>query len=69
VVGDDLPDVKPLATRILQRGDRCLIILPGQEHLEKVLAVLRQAGGRLISVIPHKDSLEEIFLEQTSRKV
>ena len=68
VVGDDFPDVKQLAARILQRGDRCLIILSGQEHLEKVLAVLRQAGGRLVSVIPHKGSLEEIFLEQTSRR-
>ncbi|MCG3769938.1 MAG: putative ABC transporter ATP-binding protein YxlF [Nitrosomonadaceae bacterium] len=69
VVGDDLYDVKQLATRILQRGDRCLIILPGQDHLEKVLAVLRQAGGKLVSVIPHKDSLEEVFLAQTSREV
>jgi ABC-2 type transport system ATP-binding protein len=68
VVGDDLHDIKQLATRILQRGERCLIILPGQDHLEKVLAVLRQAGGKLVSVIPHKGSLEEIFLEQTSRK-
>src|SRR5512146_2470410 len=65
VVGDDLPDIKRLATRILQRGDRCLMILPGQHHLEQVLAVLRLAGGKLVSVIPHKDSLEEIFLEQT----
>ena len=69
VVGDGLPDVKRLATRILQRGDRCLIILPGQDHVENVLVILRQAGGRLVSVIPHKDSLEEIFLEQTNRKV
>jgi ABC-2 type transport system ATP-binding protein len=68
VVGDDLYDVKRLATRILQRGDRCLFILPGQEQLEKVLAILRQAGGKLVSVIPHKGSLEEIFLEQTNRK-
>ncbi len=69
VVGDELPDVKRLATRILQRGDRCLIILSGQDHLEQVLAVLRQAKGKLVSVIPHKGSLEEIFLEQTSQKV
>ena len=69
VVGDELPDVKRLATRILQRGDRCLIVLSGQEHLEQVLAVLRQAKGKLVSVIPHKGSLEEIFLEQTSQKV
>jgi len=69
VVGDSLPDVKQLASRILQRGDRCLIILPGQDHLEEILAVLRQSGGKLVSVIPHKDSLEEIFLEKTNRKV
>jgi hypothetical protein len=37
--------------------------------LEKVLAVLRHGGGKLVSVIPHKGSLEDIFLEQTNRKV
>ena len=69
VVGDDLATIKRKATRILQRGVRCLIILPGQDHLEEVLAILRHAGGTLVSVIPHKGSLEEIFLEQTNRKV
>lgn len=68
VVGDDLAVVKGKAFRILQRGDRCLMILSGQDHLEEVLATLRQAGGKLVSVIPHKGSLEEIFLEQTNRK-
>ncbi|MDH4187318.1 MAG: ABC transporter ATP-binding protein [Nitrospira sp.] len=69
VVGDDLPGLTQLATRVLQRGNRCLIILPGQGHVEQVLAMLRQAGGKLVSVIPHKGSLEELFLEQTNRKV
>ena len=69
VVGDDFAAIKRKATRILQRGVRCLMILPGQDHLEEVLAILRQAGGKLVSVIPHKGSLEEIFLEQTNRKV
>lgn len=69
VVGDDLPVIKCKAVRILQRGERCLMILPGQDHLEEVLSTLRHAGGKLVSVIPHKGSLEEIFLEQTNRKV
>jgi ABC-2 type transport system ATP-binding protein len=68
VVGDDLPVIKKKATRILQRGDRCLIMLQGQSELEEVLAVLRGVGGKLVSVIPHKGSLEEIFIEQTNRK-
>jgi len=69
VIGDDLPAIKQKATRVLQRGERCLMILPGQGDLEEVLATLRHAGGRLVSVIPHKGSLEEIFIEQTNRKV
>jgi ABC-2 type transport system ATP-binding protein len=69
VVGDDLAAIKCKASRILQRGERCLMILPRQDHLEEVLAILRHAGGKLVSVIPHKGSLEEIFLERTNRKV
>ncbi len=68
VVGDDIPVVKSKAVRILQRGERCLMMLSGQSDLEEVLAVLRQAGGKLVSVTPHKGSLEEIFIEQTNRK-
>jgi ABC-2 type transport system ATP-binding protein len=69
VVGDDFLAIKCKATRIFQRGERCLMILPGQNHLEEVLAILRHEGGKLVSVIPHKGSLEEIFLEKTNRKV
>jgi ABC-2 type transport system ATP-binding protein len=69
VVGEDVSVIKRTATRILQRGDRCMMIIPGQERLEDVLAALRQSGGRLVSVIPHRGSLEEIFLEQTNRQV
>ena len=69
VVGDSLPEIKRLATRIIQRRDRCMIMLPGRNHLEQILAVLRTAGGKLVSVIPHKESLEDIFLEYTNRKV
>lgn len=69
LVGEEVPLIKSTAVRLLQRGDRCWMIIPGQNRLEEVLAAIRQAGGRLISVIPHKGSLEEIFLEQTNRQV
>lgn len=68
VVGEDVSVIQQTSTRILQRGDRCMMIIPGQDRLEEVLAALRQAGGRLVSVIPHRGSLEEIFLEQTNRQ-
>ena len=57
--------IKKAAQRVLQRGSRCWMVIPGQDQLEQVLDAIRQAGGRLVSAIPHKGSLEEIFLEQT----
>lgn len=69
VVGDEILAIKQCASRILQRGDRCLMILPGQLSLEGVLTAIREAGGKLVSVIPHKGSLEEIFLERTNLQV
>jgi len=53
----------------LQRGSRCWMSLPGHQKVEDVLAAIRQAGGRLVSVIPHKGTLEEIFLEQTNQGI
>ena len=69
IVGDDLPDVKRAAIRILQRGERCLMVLPGEDQLEDVLAAIRRAGGKLVSVIPHKGAFEEMFLDRTFQRV
>jgi ABC-2 type transport system ATP-binding protein len=68
IIGDDLPDVKDAAIRILQRGTRCLMVLPGEDQLENVLAAIRRAGGKLVSVIPHKGALEEMFLDRTFQR-
>ena len=68
VVGDEVPIVKQHALRVLQRGSRCLIMLPGQDVLEEVLSAVRNARGRLVSVVPHKGSLEEVFVEQSVQR-
>lgn len=68
VVGDDIEIIKRQALRVLQRGNQCLIVLPGQDILEEVLSAVREAGGKLVSVLPHKGSLEEMFVEQSVRR-
>ncbi|HSQ49862.1 MAG TPA: ABC transporter ATP-binding protein [Nitrospiraceae bacterium] len=68
VVGDDIDIIKRQALRVLQRGNQCLIVLPGQDILEEVLSAVREAGGKLVSVLPHKGSLEEMFVEQSVRR-
>ncbi len=66
---DQVSSVAAEATRVLTRGRQCLIVLPGLDRLEEVLAGIRQHGGRLISVTPQKGSLEELFLSQTGMTI
>jgi ABC-2 type transport system ATP-binding protein len=66
-IGERNPVIQAKAQRLLQRANRCWMVLADQSALEHVLEAIRRAGGKLISVIPHKGSLEDIFLEQTKR--
>ena len=67
LVGDSVPTLKPLALRIVQQGKQCLMAFPSRCNLEEVLSHVRRAGGAVVSVTPHKRSLEDIFLERTSQ--
>lgn len=57
--------IAAVATRVLQRGDHSLVVLPGPEQVEPVLSAIRTQGGKLVSVTPQKGSLEELFMKQT----
>jgi ABC-2 type transport system ATP-binding protein len=51
-------------TPSVRSGDRILIMVKGEEDLGQVLRAVLQAGGRVHSVIPHRRTLEEVFLER-----
>jgi ABC-2 type transport system ATP-binding protein len=65
IVGERNAVIKTKAQRLLQRGNRCWMVLPDQTEVESVLEAIRRSGAKLISVIPHKGSLEDIFLAET----
>jgi ABC-2 type transport system ATP-binding protein len=65
VIGTQIEPVRRLALRTLQSGARCLMVLPGHECLDEILEALRRAGARLVSIIPHKGSLEELFVHKS----
>jgi ABC-2 type transport system ATP-binding protein len=54
-----------MATRIIQRGRQCMLVLPGHDSLDDVLNFIRTRGGKLISITPQKQSLEALFLKQS----
>ncbi len=46
----------------LRQGSRVMFRMPGEAELEKALGSLVRAGSRVLSVIPQRRGLEEIFL-------
>ncbi len=48
----------------VRTGDRTLIAVKGEEDLGEVLRTILRAGGRVHSVVPHRRTLEEVFLDR-----
>jgi len=57
----NLAPLNGLASSIVQQNRQHLITLSHPERLEELLAAIKARGGKLVSVTPHKGSLEELF--------
>ncbi|HJR77986.1 MAG TPA: ABC transporter ATP-binding protein [Nitrospiraceae bacterium] len=57
--------IRSMATRVLQQGQQCLIVLPSSDVVDAMVGEIRRQGGRLISVTPHKASLEDLFFQES----
>jgi ABC-2 type transport system ATP-binding protein len=78
LLGEELESIEVIAVRVpegvlreieglalgpsLRQGVQVMFRMPGEQELEKALANLVRAGSRILSVIPQRRSLEEIFL-------
>lgn len=56
--------IRKYTASIVQRGNHSLIVLPGPDRVDDVVAMVHAQGGRLVSVTPQKGSLEELFFQQ-----
>ena len=55
---------KRSVTPPVRSGDRILVAVKGDGDLGEVLREVLRAGGRIHSVVPHRRTLEEVFLER-----
>jgi ABC-2 type transport system ATP-binding protein len=56
-----------MAARTMARGSEMLFEVPGDGSVEKLIDLVRAAGGRILSVTPQRESLEDVFLRETCR--
>lgn len=68
VRGEDLSSVLERGVRVVDRGVQCLIEAPDSQGLDEVIMEIRKRRGKLVSVTPHKGSLEELFVQQVHAK-
>ncbi|UCD85496.1 MAG: ABC transporter ATP-binding protein, partial [Deltaproteobacteria bacterium] len=45
-------------------GDKLLLSVEGDEKVEQAVELIKSKGGKLISLVPHKETLEEIFIKE-----
>lgn len=59
-----LPAFNGLVSSMVRQSGQHLMRLSEPERLEDLLAVIKHSGGKLVSVTPHRGSLEELFLNR-----
>jgi len=61
--------VRPFTERVVCQGGRTLLVLKGHSQVDAVLDVVRAGKGSLISLTPHKSSLEDLFVREVEGQV
>ncbi len=56
--------LRPLSEKIVVQASHVLVVLKGHQHVSNALDIIRSAKATLISLTPHKGSLEDLFMRQ-----
>jgi ABC-2 type transport system ATP-binding protein len=65
---DGLAQIRPLVEKVTVHGDRVLLVLYNQEHVEVLLDKIRTAKAKLISLTPQNSSLEDLFMREVRER-
>lgn len=60
-----LPSLKG---EVFSTGERNLIRVTDEKKAEEIIKLIIENGGRIVSVAPRKETLEEVFVERVKRK-
>ncbi len=61
-----LQEMRTFATQITPAPEGAQVRLLSDKEIERVLSIVHRAGGRLVSVNPVRESLEDLFLREVS---
>jgi len=64
VSGQGMERIRRMAVKSLEQNHRVQVTLDGDDKVMDVVRTIDESGGRVLSVIPHRMSLEEIFVNK-----
>ncbi len=67
VSGVDTAELAPYGETLSARGGRTLLKVFGRDQVDRVLELVRSRGGRIDSLIPRSETLEDMFVEMVRR--
>ncbi len=60
--------LRPLATKVIDRERDVLFLFPGEEPVKELLRRIVSGNAQLVSLTPRRETLEEYFIREVSRK-
>ena len=61
---EGLEHLRVLATKVVLNGERVMVVLSSQRQVDESLEVIRATHAKLVSLTPHKASLEDLFIRE-----
>jgi ABC-2 type transport system ATP-binding protein len=61
---EGLEHLRVLATKVVLNGEQVMVVLSNQHQVDESLEVIRVAHAKLVSLTPHKASLEDLFIRE-----
>lgn len=61
---EGLEHLRVLAMKVVLNGERVMVVLSNQHQVDESLEVIRAAHAKLVSLTPHKASLEDLFIRE-----
>ena len=65
---EGLKKIAAMVDRLITKGDKVFAQLNQEDRVEEILEIIGSYGGRLISLIPQKETLEDIFIKETQSR-
>ena len=58
-----LDHVRSIAQKVVRQGERVMVVLTAQQQVDQALEIVRGAKAKVVSLTPHKASLEDLFIK------